>query len=61
MRKEPGETLQAYLENKVFAGSKGESANPDPADQAGFEKFMQRYQAGLAAERAAVASLKLEE
>ncbi len=61
VRKEPGETLQAYLENKVFAGSKGESANPDPADQAGFEKFMQRYQAGLAAERAAVASLKLEE
>ena len=58
VRKEDGETLEDYLENKVFAGSKGESVSPDPEDIKGFEKFLSRYVSGLAAERATVETLK---
>ena len=58
VRREDGETLEDYLENKVFAGSKGESVSPDPEDIKGFEKFLSRYVSGLAAERAMVETLK---
>lgn len=58
VQKEDGETLDDYLANKVFGGDEGVSANPDEADVLGFEKFMERYKAGLAIERAAVENLK---
>ena len=51
-------TLEAFLDNKVFAGMKSETIEPDPKDVAGFDAFMQRYKAGLPIERAAVDSLK---
>ncbi len=54
VQKEDGEDLGAYLENKVFAGSEATVMEPDPADVVGFEKFMERYSAGLKIERAAV-------
>ena len=38
----------------MFAGASLRTVDPDPADVAGFEAFMQRYVAGLAVERAAV-------
>ncbi|MDD7148610.1 MAG: FGGY-family carbohydrate kinase [Lachnospiraceae bacterium] len=50
-------TLEAFLANKVFAGMKSETIEPDPKDVAGFDAFMQRYKAGLSIERAAVDSL----
>ncbi len=56
--KEDGETLDAYLANKVFAGQEGETVEPDPKDVAGFDEFLLRYTAGLPIERAAVDSLK---
>ena len=52
--KEEGETLDAYLNNKVFAGQKGETLSPDPADVEGFKKFIENYTKELAVERAAV-------
>ena len=52
-RKEPGETMEAYLSNRVFAGACGSVAEPSPAGQAGFRKFMERYCACLPAEKAA--------
>ncbi len=52
-----GETLDAFLENKVFAGSAGTEMTPDAADVAGFDVFIERYKAGLPIERAAVDSL----
>ena len=52
--KEEGETLAAYLNNKVFAGQKGETLSPDPADVEGFNKFIENYTKALAVERAAV-------
>lgn len=56
--KEDGETLDAYLNNKIFAGEKGETMNPDPADVAGFDKFIELYKAGLPIEAAAVSAIK---
>lgn len=55
--REDGETLPAYLENKVFSQVESEQMQPDPADVEGFEKFMDRYKKGLSVERAAVDNL----
>ena len=56
--KEQGESLEDYLENKVFAGQEGVTLAPDPANVEGFEKFAKRYVAGLPIVREAVVSLK---
>ncbi|HBU12824.1 MAG TPA: ATPase [Clostridiales bacterium] len=56
-RKEAGEPLTAYLSEKVFGENKGKLAFPEKKDVQGFAAFMKRYEAGLAAERAAVHSL----
>ena len=53
----PGDTLEGYLQDQVFAQAKGEELQPDPADAAGFAAYLKRYQAGLAVERAAGAAL----
>ncbi len=58
IRKEEGESLEDYLENKVFAGQEGVTLAPDPENVAGFEKFAERYVAGLPIVREAVVSLK---
>lgn len=52
-----GESLTAYLSEKVFGGEEGERMEPVTSDVAGFEKFMETYTAGLAIERAAIESL----
>jgi sugar (pentulose or hexulose) kinase len=51
-------TLEDFLNEKVFAGDVGTTIMPDAKDRAGFERFMERYTAGLAVERAAVDNLK---
>ncbi|MDJ1114297.1 xylulokinase [Microbacterium dauci] len=51
------ETLATYLTDHVFAGAASVTADPDPADVAGFADYLTRYRAGLAAEAAAVAAL----
>jgi sugar (pentulose or hexulose) kinase len=58
IHKADSETLDAYLNNKIFAGEKGTTMDPDPADVAGFDKFIELYKAGLPIEAAAVASMK---
>lgn len=59
INKAQGETLDDYLNNKVFAGQKGTTLAPNPKDVEGFDAFIcNRYKAGLAVERAAVDSLK---
>jgi sugar (pentulose or hexulose) kinase len=50
----PDQSLADYLDTAVFAGAGLQTAEPDPADVAGFNGFMQRYVAGLPVERAAV-------
>lgn len=53
-RRAPGQSLADYLDTTVFTGTSLRTAEPDPADVAGFDAFMQRYVAGLPVERAAV-------
>lgn len=58
LRKGPGEPLEAYLSNKVFAGEQSITIAPKPEDVAGFAAFMERYKRGLVIERAAVDALR---
>lgn len=55
--KEQGESLSDFLSHKVFAGAESSTLAPIPANVAGYEKFIERYKAGLAAEKAAVAAI----
>ena len=59
MNKEEGETLENYLNNKVFGDSKGEVMEPVAEDVAGFESYMKVYVAVLEAERKAVETMKM--
>ena len=56
--KKEGESLGDYLNNRVFAGEKGETLAPDLEDVKGFDVFLARYTEGLAIEHAAVEHLK---
>jgi hypothetical protein len=58
IHKADGQTLDAYLNNEIFAGEKGTTVDPDPADVAGFDKFIELYKAGLPIEAAAVNAMK---
>ncbi|GLX66690.1 xylulokinase [Paenibacillus glycanilyticus] len=58
LNKADNETLEQYLNDKVFAGKAGSKVEPNAKDVEGFEAFMKRYTAGLAIERAAVEYLK---
>ncbi|MCL1854643.1 MAG: FGGY-family carbohydrate kinase [Clostridia bacterium] len=58
LHKESGETLDSYLNGRVFSHMAGETQPPDPADAAGFSAYMDRYVACLPVEKAAVAGLK---
>ena len=53
-----GEKLEAYLSDRVFAGEKGETLQPDASDVKGFDAFLARYTEGLAIEQAAVEHLQ---
>ena len=50
-------SLGDYLSGKIFAGQKGSKLEADPKAVAGFDKYMERYNAGLAIEHAAVDAL----
>jgi len=58
LQRREGESLEKFLAEKVFAGETGVTIKPDPKDMEGFERFMKRYMAGLAIERAAVEHLQ---
>ncbi len=51
------ETLEAYLENRIFADMSGDTITPEPDEIKGFETFTERYEKGLDIEKAAVASM----
>ncbi|MCA9953414.1 MAG: FGGY-family carbohydrate kinase [Anaerolineales bacterium] len=57
LNKATNEPLEAYLNDKVFAGENGSTVAPDPADVAGFVTFMERYKRGLVIEQTAVTAL----
>ncbi|MNJ32957.1 Xylulose kinase [compost metagenome] len=52
--KDEKESLDDFLEHKVFKDVQGQEISPDEADVKGFEAFIERYRSGLAIEQAAV-------
>ncbi|MCR5250155.1 MAG: ATPase [Lachnospiraceae bacterium] len=54
IEKEDGETLEDYLDRKVFSDAKIETLKAEDADIEGFAKFLGGYKKALAVERAAV-------
>lgn len=58
VNKADGECLEDYLDKKVFAGETGMVMQPDAADVAGFDAYIAAYKETLAAEKAAVESMK---
>lgn len=57
MRKNDGESLADYLDNRVFANAASTTLLADQADIAGFNAFLARYQSAFAMEKAAVEGL----
>ena len=51
--KDDGETLEDYLEHKVFANAKASTLTADDGDIAGFNTFLARYKAALPVEKLA--------
>ena len=57
VRKNAGESLADYLDNRVFANAASTTLLADPADIAGFNAFLARYKSAFAMEKAAVEGL----
>lgn len=53
-----GETLESYLNEKVFASANVSTEKPDDADAAGLDAYTARFVEALEAEKAAVAAMK---
>lgn len=58
--KKEGETLEAYLQERIFPHLSGSVIEPTAQDVEGFETFMERYRKGLDIERAAIAAMDWE-
>ena len=55
--RDEGESLEDFLNGRVFAGATGSTVQPDAAVAAGFDAYIQRYNALLEVERAAMEKL----
>ena len=53
-----GESLEDYLQNKVFTGMKQLTVSPDPEDEAGFDRYMERFVSCLPAQMAAAENFR---
>jgi len=58
VNKAEGQTLESYLNEKVFASAKSVSVSPDADDAAGIDRYTAQFVASLEAEKAAVANVK---
>ena len=58
VNKAEGQTLEDYLNAKVFASAKASEQQPDAADVDGFNTYTKRFVEALEAEKAAVAAMK---
>jgi sugar (pentulose or hexulose) kinase len=52
-RGESGESLEDYLQHKVFSSAESTVVQPDPEGVAGFRKYMERYVACVPAQQSA--------
>lgn len=55
MNRQGAQTLEQYLNERVFVGARVHTVQPDAADAEGFLRYIRQYQKGLAAEKAAAA------
>lgn len=53
-----GQSLDEYLSDKVFVGMQGVTIDPDPADVAGYDKFIELFEQMNEVEKTAEASIK---
>ncbi|MBQ8510996.1 MAG: ATPase [Clostridia bacterium] len=58
LNRNDGETLEDYLDDRVFAGVESVTLMADDDDIAGFDKFLERYKAAFPVEKAAIDTLK---
>ena len=58
LHKEKKESLEDYLDQKVFATMKQQTVSPDPVDEVGFDAYMTSFNACIPAQRAAVEGWK---
>jgi len=58
VNKQEGQTLEAYLNEKVFASANAVSIAPDAEDAAGFDAYTTRFVEALEAEKAAVSAMR---
>ena len=58
IEKEKGESLEDYLQNKIFANAKEDIAVASEEEVAGFNKFLERYKAAVPVEAKAVECVK---
>lgn len=61
VNKNEGETLEVYLNEKVFVADKGIRIMPDAEAVAGYEAFIKRYTEGFVIERAAIDALGMQD
>ena len=54
IRRSLGQSLQDYLDTRVFSGQNVTTVPPQPEDVRGFDAFMERYRAALPLQQAAV-------
>ncbi len=53
-----GETLEDYLQNRVFNGMKQMTVSPDPDDEKGFDRYMERFINCIPAQKAAASDFR---
>lgn len=58
VNRKDGVTLEDYLQDSVFAGMKQSTVFPDPADEAGFDRYIARLQSCIPAQKAAVENFR---
>ena len=54
----PDESLEDYLQNRVFTGMKQLTVSPDPLDEEGFDQYMDRFVSCLPAQKVAAEHFK---
>lgn len=57
IKKAPGESLEAYLANQVFAQAKSISVDPNQEDVEGFDKYAARFREAVYVEQSAIEKL----
>ena len=58
VNRQPSESLEDYLQNRVFTGMNQKTVFPDPSDEKGFDLYMDRFVSCLQAQKAAADHFK---